>query len=367
MDYKRYQINERVINDLKKRSTIGLFFYVAISIVIIYTDNYYQRNPGFSTLFLSSIIGICIFRSFHLVVMKKTAQQFKKAHYFVFMTSVVLTAIFWGYAFATFMVQDGEHIAKFLMGISIAGLAAGGVVAFIPERRLAITFNIFMLIPAAVVMLINGLNLSVTVAIFLFSVYLILITFRGCSEYWDALENEALLMKKSKALEKMSQIDVLTGLYNRRYFDDVFSHEWKLSCRTQSKLSIIICDIDHFKKVNDEHGHLAGDEYLKKTADVLTSVFKRETDVVARFGGEEFVILLPETDSDTIYEMAERFRAELEDCHVDYNDKKLKTTISLGIAHCIPDQDMDIKSLLERADKALYAAKNEGRNRVRVI
>ncbi len=367
MGFQRYRINRRVISDLKKRSTIGLAFYLIISVVIFYTGNYYQRHQGFSILFLSSIIGICLFRSLHLLVMKKTPPKLDKINYSVFMISVTLTALFWGLGFAKFMIQDGEANAKLLMATCTAGLSAGGVVAFIPERRLAIIFNICMLIPAGGCLLLNETNYSFAIAVFLFSVYLVLITFRGNNEYWDALENEFLLKEKSIALEKISQIDGLTGLYNRRYFDEMYDYEWKLSCRTNTSLTLIMCDIDYFKQVNDEHGHLAGDEYLKKTAELLSSVFKRETDIVARFGGEEFVILLPKTDSDFIYEMAEKFRSQLEACHVDYNGKKLKTTISLGIAHCIPGMEMQSNSLLENADRALYMAKNEGRNRTKVV
>lgn len=367
VEYKRYRINERVIDDLKKRSTIGLLFYLVITGVIFFTGNYYQRHQSFSVLFLSSIVGICLFRALHLLVMKKSPNQLQEIHYAVFVGSVVLTALFWGLGFAKFMVQDGEHSAKLLMGLCTAGLASGGVVAFIPERRLAIVFNVCMLLPAVGFMLLYGTNLSLAVSVLLYSVYLVLITFRGSTEYWDAFENEFLLMKKSKALEKISQVDVLTELYNRRYFDEMFDHEWKVARRANTPLTLIICDIDFFKQVNDKHGHLAGDEYLKKTAELLTSVFKRDTDIVARFGGEEFVILLPGTEPESVYDMAEDFRAKLASSQVDYNGQKLKTTISLGMAHCVPTRNMQAQSLLANADNALYRAKKEGRNRVRII
>ena len=367
MEYKRYRLNDRVINDLKKRSTIGIAFYLIISAVIFLTDNYYQRHVNFAILFLSSLGGVCLFRYLHLFVIKGTLAKFEKADYSVFMISVMLTALLWGLAFTKFMIQDGEYSAKLLMATCTAGLSAGGVVAFIPERRLAIIFNFCMLIPAGCFLLANDTNFAMAIAIMLFSFYLVLITFRGNNEYWDALENESLLLKKSKALEKISQIDGLTGLYNRRYFDEIFDYEWKVSCRARSILTLIICDIDDFKQVNDEHGHMAGDEYLKKTAEILTRVFKRETDIVARFGGEEFVILIPGVDSESIYEIAENFRSQLESSHIEYNGKKIKTTISMGISHCTPELDMQSDLLFTNADRALYMAKQDGRNRIRIL
>jgi diguanylate cyclase (GGDEF)-like protein len=253
------------------------------------------------------------------------------------------------------------------MAICTVGLSAGGVVAYLPSLRLAVAFNVCMLLPAAVFMALRGVNIPLVMLMVMFSAYLVLLAMRANREYWSALQNEILLLKKSEALKALSRIDVLTGLYNRRYFDERFALAWKQAMRHRLPLTLIIGDIDHFKRVNDVHGHLAGDEFLKLSAKTLTEVFKRDTDMVARYGGEEFVILITDIDVKTAYTMAETIRKRMEDVALTYNDKDIKTTVSIGIASVIPSHAQGQDALMLRADKALYRAKQEGRNRTVVF
>ena len=220
--------------------------------------------------------------------------------------------------------------------------------------------------PAAVTMLVNGLNIPLVVLTFLYSIFMVLLAFRGNQEYWDALENEYLLEIKSQELVRLSNTDVLTGLHNRRYFDDEFEKEWNRSERNHSMLSIILFDIDHFKNVNDTFGHQAGDEYLKKTAETLNSVFKRDYDIVARYGGEEFIVLLAGINADQARQMAENVRKRIESMIIDHRGKKVGATISAGIICCIPNLNTIPDSIISCADQALYKAKQGGRNRVAV-
>ena len=126
----------------------------------------------------------------------------------------------------------------------------------------------------------------------------------------------------------------------------------------------MICDIDHFKQVNDTYGHPAGDEYLKLISRLIREVFQRETDVVARYGGEEFVILLPDRDASQTLKLAEHLGKIIADAVLEYKGKKIQTTISQGVISCIPAPDMDRDLLLTRADNALYEAKHDGRNKI---
>ena len=252
------------------------------------------------------------------------------------------------------------------MSLCVCGLCAGGAVAFIPHKWLSIFFNISMLMPTIITLLVNGLNIPLAVMIILFSVYMILITYRGNREYWNALENEYLLEIKSREMERLSNTDVLTGLYNRRYFDEALDREWKRSGRNNSLLSIILLDIDHFKIINDTFGHQVGDEYLKKTAAALTSVFKRDYDIVARYGGEEFIVLLPGINADHARQLAEMVKQKIESMAINHQGKKVGTTISSGIICCVPNSNTSSDSIISGADKALYMAKQEGKNRVAV-
>ncbi len=364
MAFQRHRINRRVINDLKKRSTSGVFFYMLVPYTIFFTDNYIDRHLGIASLFLCIFTTICLLRLLHLSISARAPKEREALHNQIFIGSVLLTALAWGIGAAYFLIQEGEPKAQLIMTICTAGFSAGGVVSFMPARRLAILYNLLMLLPAAMGLLLKGGNVALGIAVLLFSVYLILITLRGSEEYWTALENEFLLEEKSRELELTSRIDVLTGLYNRRHFDELFQLAWGICSRAESPISLMICDIDHFKKINDTFGHLAGDEYLKLISRCLENVFKRETDVVARYGGEEFVILFPDKDMNCIQDLAERFRKQVAEAILDYNGVKIQATISLGMTCCIPRVGQRSDILISHADTALYKAKNGGRNRV---
>jgi diguanylate cyclase (GGDEF)-like protein len=366
MAFERHKMNKRVVHDLKKRSTIGIPFYILISFAVVFAESLYKRQQLFSVVFLLSIGGICLFRLIHLVIASKMIDRYERLNTSIFFASVIATALIWGTAQSLIMLQQGEYMTQALITVSICGLCAAGVVAFIPNRRLSIIFNISMLMPAAVTMLVNGLNIPLVVLTFLYSIFMVLLTFRGNKEYWDALENEYLLEIKSQELVRLSNTDVLTGLHNRRYFDEEFEKEWNRSKRNNNMLSIILFDIDHFKNVNDTFGHQAGDEYLKKTAETLNSVFQRDYDIVARYGGEEFIVLLAGIDADHARQMAENVRKMIESMIIDHRGKKVGATISAGIICCIPSLNTIPDSIISCADQALYMAKQEGRNRVAV-
>jgi diguanylate cyclase (GGDEF)-like protein len=163
-------------------------------------------------------------------------------------------------------------------------------------------------------------------------------------------------------VERMATTDGLTGLTNHRHFQSLLDQRLAVAKRYQKPLSFILCDIDHFKAVNDGHGHPAGDAILKGVARVIAAQ-ARETDIVARYGGEEFALVLPETDSIATRALAERIRAAIEATpfRID-NGNSLKITLSLGLA-TFPDAAEAKQELIDRADQALYAAKRSGRNR----
>lgn len=364
MTFQRHRINRRVIQDLKKRSAIGIFFYLLVPYTLLFTDNYFYRHPAFSTLFLSVQTVLCTFRFTHLLVAKKISMKYEHLNNTLFITSVVLTALAWGAGETYFLFQEGEPKAQLLMTISTVGFCAGGVVSFLPERRLAIAYNLLMFLPGSVAIFVRGNHFTLGLFILFYSIYLVMITWRGSNEYWRALENEFLLEKKSKELKEASRTDVLTGLYNRRHFDELFHLAWGICARRKTPISLVMCDIDHFKRVNDTFGHPAGDAYLQLVSRCLLDVFQRETDVVARYGGEEFVILLPDKDTTAVMEMAQIFRKKIAETVLHYNGASVKTTMSLGIACCIPKANNRKDILIFQADSALYKAKNGGRNRV---
>ncbi len=362
--FKKHRLSSRVMEDLKQRSFFGIVFYPVVLLLVLIPGDYYHRHPDFSNQLIMLVMGICLFRLIHWQVSRWLAPRFVRLNNQLFFLSVALTALIWGVGFAKFMLQDGEFNANLLMVICTVGLAAGAAVAFLPDFRLAFVFSFCMLMPAIIMMGINGINTPLLIALVLMFLYLCFMAYRGNQEYWTALENEYLLEEKSKDLEKISRVDGLTGLYNRRYFDEVLMFEWNRSLRKKVPLSIVLADLDYFKKTNDQHGHLAGDEYLKASARMLKNVFKRKTDIVARYGGEEFIVLMPDESGENAVELADKIRSKLERYQLEYDGQVVQTTLSLGVAGCIPAEGQDPNYLISRADTALYQSKADGRNRV---
>jgi diguanylate cyclase (GGDEF)-like protein len=165
-----------------------------------------------------------------------------------------------------------------------------------------------------------------------------------------------------RRLEELATTDGLTGCFNKRYFNEQLKAKLSAAERFGRKLSLIITDIDHFKVVNDTYGHATGDVVIKELGAILTRL-KRETDIVARFGGEEFCLLCEETDAQGAANLAERVRQELECTTFETELGKLKVTCSLGVA-TYPDHGRNREGLFEGADRALYKAKHAGRNRI---
>ena len=167
-------------------------------------------------------------------------------------------------------------------------------------------------------------------------------------------------------LYKASITDPLTELFRRPYFEEKLKSELKRSLRFKRNTSIVAIDIDHFKRVNDTYGHLAGDVVLQNVSASIMRVIRKNIDVPARFGGEEFFIFLPETNSVGARKLSERLRKTIEQEVHNYNGEDIRITVSLGIASA-PQHAEDYNSLLAKADEALYFSKSNGRNQTTVF
>jgi diguanylate cyclase (GGDEF)-like protein len=177
------------------------------------------------------------------------------------------------------------------------------------------------------------------------------------------------LRRRNEELRRLAVIDELTGIANRRFFNLLLRQEWGRAAREVHPLSLAVIDIDYFKHYNDHYGHPAGDECLRRVAGALGAVVHRPGDCVARYGGEEFVLLMPHTGLDGAAVMAERLRRGVEGLGLEHaaSPGPGRVTISLGVASCLPGRRTAADSLLAAADRAVYAAKHEGRNRVKVF
>jgi diguanylate cyclase (GGDEF)-like protein len=184
----------------------------------------------------------------------------------------------------------------------------------------------------------------------------------------EKIEN---LIKEVEKYRELSLTDHLTGLYNKRYFIARLSEEMARARRHQEQISVIFCDIDYFKRINDRFGHPSGDQVLRDTARILSGALTalhiisrlRKSDIIARYGGEEFVVILPETGREGAAVAAEKMRKAVADSPFQLGAEEAHITMSFGVAEISP-QDRDHNEVIKNADFAMYQAKNGGRNRV---
>jgi len=180
---------------------------------------------------------------------------------------------------------------------------------------------------------------------------------------------EEALQKANVELKRLSVIDGLTQISNRRKFDEFLANEWKRAVRSEQDLSLILCDIDFFKLYNDNYGHQAGDQCLYQVAQAINGILRRPADLAARYGGEEFVLILPDTDIEGACHVSERILNKIQQLEIlhEHSTVEKHITLSLGVASIVPTHESLPESLLEKADKALYEAKRKGRNQTFVF
>ncbi|MFN3587556.1 MAG: diguanylate cyclase domain-containing protein [Moraxellaceae bacterium] len=178
-------------------------------------------------------------------------------------------------------------------------------------------------------------------------------------------EESKEVRRLNEELRQMASHDSLTGLANRRHFDERFSGEWERACRQQSTLALLIVDVDHFKSYNDHYGHPEGDDCLAQVARAISRTLRRPGDLAARYGGEEFVILLPDTDLHGAIDVAERLLAAVDGLALPHANSSVadQVTVSIGLSIMKPVPSVNRQILLSDADTALYRAKRAGRHR----
>ncbi|PLX73526.1 MAG: diguanylate cyclase response regulator [Desulfuromonas sp.] len=187
--------------------------------------------------------------------------------------------------------------------------------------------------------------------------------------YLLKLENIRLveeLARKNQELERLSYLDGLTGIPNRRYFDQTIRQEWNRALREESSLALVLIDIDFFKVYNDVYGHQSGDQCLQRVAQCLSQTLHRSSDFVARYGGEEFVAVLPKTSIAEAETLANKMRYNLAEQELEHKGSNVAkhVTISVGVSCFTPPESSTIDQLISDADEALYSAKRNGRNQV---
>ena len=272
----------------------------------------------------------------------------------------------WGMASAWLLMVTPNESARTVAAISSYAFATAFAHNFPMRLRHAFLAVVLTYVPTLGAFIANGSRFELVAVSVLYLLYVSLALRRSHAEYRQRLDLEDELREQRDLFEQQSRRDGLTGLANRRRFSAALG-DWVASAHGGgSPLALLILDLDHFKSINDRHGHAAGDACLRWFAEQLQQAFPADSDLVARLGGEEFGVLLRECTLDEAVRRAEAFRQDCASQMLALDDGEVRITVSIGIAALDPAGDSDGAKLFQAADSALYRAKAAGRNAVQV-
>jgi diguanylate cyclase (GGDEF)-like protein len=358
------EFERRADSDFIKRAMPGLFIYILIWPLMIVGTDFYKHEPEISWNSTSAFYLICGLRYIHGTWGMRYYDSHKKPWQWILWLLVMCHALIWSYLFTCSFVDPRFAELSVAMNLVTAAISVASMASLIPKFYLAQLYVAVILLPTTLSFFFYP-QLHYFIALFIaFWAYLVLMGVRFNQEYKRAFVNESELHEKQLELELISKTDSLTRVYNRHYFAEQITYQWNLAIRNGSKLAILIIDIDHFKSINDTYGHVVGDACLVHLAQVIRKSAKRSTDMVVRYGGEEFVVILPKAQVEASQILAETIRSNIEHSLFVQEQLHLSLTASIGLCVMDPSVDNEHTELLSRADKALYQAKASGRNRV---
>ncbi|MFZ6863525.1 GGDEF domain-containing protein [Undibacterium sp. Ji67W] len=359
--------NRRITNDLYTRSLIGPLFYMIASGLTISLADYFQGRiwllliPGF--IFLLLWWQRYIHTPPEPGADKNEYQRWKKQQWRL----IHLGALIWsGIATMTACIELRTNNAVIVTMITTIAFSTAASHSFAMHPMQARLCIIEFVLPSTLVYLFYAVDLrAIGVTICIYFVYLMMNLYGNAKEYRKQIDTEVMLIQSRADLAQLSLTDALTGLPNRRSYEATWNHIWRIAARKNDVLGLLIIDLDFFKKVNDQFGHLAGDACLKHFAQILRQQIRRDSDVVARIGGEEFVAILPGITIELAYTVAEKLRRVLEEMPCEIATQKIYLTASIGVGIADWGRDKIPADTFHRVDKACYQAKNEGRNFVK--
>lgn len=356
-EYQQYY-EKQVLDDIDKRSINGAYIYLAAWLLIGTATEFSKQH----TLSFCIITGLFFLFSLsrlfvHFVI--SPSQKFSNAlrirlHY----VNAILPSLTYSIIFSLTLYSTAfKDLFAYLL-MAIIALISAGTLNFAPIKKLSIIYLMTLtLAPLTTALFLTKDRTNEGLMMLLYISYMVLLAIRVNREY-------SLLVEKQFSLTKLNQQDGLTGIFNRRFFDKSLDSAWKTTMRSQTSLVLVLIDIDFFKRVNDQYGHAVGDQVIKNVAAIIQSYCRRENDIAARIGGEEFAILTSNYSNEKFGLIAEKIRAEIATENMEIDGNSVAVTCSFGVAVAIPTLDKSISEFYKQADSCLYAAKNAGRNRV---
>lgn len=278
---------------------------------------------------------------------------------------ILLTALVWGLTHAWVLGNPLFASSWLIATLGTIAFSTALTFSFSMRKGRAILALLLLYLPGLAALALQWSEQQATLITLTFYLsYLLLALNRSHREYHNTLALELKLLEQQKSLEQLSRTDSLTQLGNRYQFNSLFPVMVANAHRQADPLSLVLLDIDFFKRINDEHGHACGDACLSAFAERMRQVFRRDSDALLRLGGEEFGVLMPNTPLEQAHHLAESFRAELTRHGFSVQGNTLPLTASLGVGCFDLHRDSSAEAFFKRVDDALYLAKSEGRNRL---
>jgi diguanylate cyclase len=355
----------RAAGDLYGRSLVGPIFYAICCIVAAWVSGYLRPLRV-----LGWLPPVCYVAIFFLRRANRPPVSFVDAapflrwrwrHWVLIHAGCLLWAVvstYFGF------VDQGDGVPFTTVLIISVMLGAALSMAFCMEPRQTALTLFFLYGPSFALFIVEPKLRPIAVMVGVYVFYQLSSMRRLSHEYDVQIDTEYALLLSQAEVERMTRVDALTGLANRRDYESAYPKAWRQASRAKGEIALLVCDLDHFKALNDGHGHLAGDACLQHFARQLEASFRREIDLLARIGGEEFVVVLPGSTKRDAERMAEMLRAKLEQRPCDWQGKSLSMTVSIGVGSADWSADATPEATFARVDSACYEAKTSGRNRV---
>jgi len=352
--------------DLAKRGDRGIFVHLPLWLMIALWSDLWAQQPLFC-LVNALIFGanaaarLLLRRPFRSLVDRNFRFAFR-----LYMVLLLANCVQWGVLTGAAIYFPALRSAEMPLLFASVGVGCGGAMGLAISPFVRLWYPACVLGPIALALLNDPTALHTLLA--LMSVVLVAYLYRASQvvhdDYWSAASARFELEERARQLELLSVTDTLTQVHNRLYFEHRLVAEWSRAAREGTPLSVLIIDLDHFKSINDTHGHPFGDRCLTAAAQALRGALHRSGDVLARYGGEEFAALLPGTDAQAAHSVAERLRQSVAAIALTHEGKAVTLACSIGASTLVPAPMSSPSTAVSRADKALYQAKQQGRNRV---
>ncbi len=356
------QFVKRSDMDFLNRSMPGVFLYAVIWPLLAWSTELYLFAPTLTLIFACVFMGISLLRFLHAFSTRFIYARYPQTWRALLFFLAISHAASLGLLVVLMIVLPDYHPWVITTLLIVLAVMMGASSSLAPKPTFTQSYIALLSISTTFACFYSDVFSYLVPLLLACWMYSIFSTRRLFREYQRAFNIEKKLKDHQTELERLNKTDTLTGIYNRQYFDNALRVQWDVASRSNTHLSILFLDLDFFKRVNDQYGHLVGDKVLCHASNLLKNKAKRKSDMIARYGGEEFSIILPATPHHDAIELAESIRESLANNDFIEGDVRITLSISVGVNSIVPSKLHNCLTFLDQADQALYQAKAQGRN-----